>query len=115
MMHLLKWDAKYKDISDSDDEEYVPQRNAPVVRSEHGHKGGFPDSIQGQRLHTSGVLDTELQEPQRDILDSPAFNLLKAQSTVLLQSRDAKVLNNALSAISSIYNGLDNVQGYLFS
>ncbi len=34
---------------------------------------------------------------------------------MLLQSRDAKVLNNALSSINSIYSGLDNTQGYLFS
>ena len=41
--------------------------------------------------------------------------MVNAQNTVLLQSRDAKVPDNALSAISSICSGLDDVQGYLFS
>ncbi len=89
----------------------VPQNNVPAIRSENVHTGIFSDSTQRQRQHTSSLENAELQEPQTDILDSPAFYLLKEQNIKLLQSRDAKVLNTALSAINSIYSALDKIQG----
>ena len=97
-----KWDEICRDISDSEDEDNITQIK-PRSTTE-SCTSLPPSSIEKDNFDEVG-----------GILDSPVFFALKAQNTILLKSRDAKILNNSLSSICIMFSELDNLQSFIFS
>jgi hypothetical protein len=115
MAMYKKWDDICKDISDSDEDDTPLSRietKSPLERK--------VDLIETEDHEFSRKHDIVSKiysgaESKSDFPDSPLFFILKAHNTILLKSRDPKTLNNALSAIHTVFSELDSFQGFLFS